>query len=92
MNTQVSVTTGRARTLTARPLGWLSLAPRWLSHLHHAGYGSSDKNSQPSEGGCYAAADAAFDYVTNVTTSSAAPRFFSRNSHLIENTTVLPLD
>lgn len=30
------------------------------------GYGASDPDSQPTEAGCYEAADAAFDYVTNV--------------------------
>ena len=32
----------------------------------YPGYGASDPSSQPSEAGCYEAADAAFDYVKNV--------------------------
>jgi len=36
----------------------------------YPGYGGSDPNSEPSEQGCYEAANAAWDYVTNVTSAN----------------------
>jgi len=49
----------------------------------YPGYGASDPTSQPSEAGCYDAADVAFDHVTNVV---SPPRSSSTSSaHLFSS-------